>query len=98
MNYFILSFLPPLKIIRLGQLNRRFYELYVPVTLSTLTVAGSLQCSNTRRNNFALRIESSPNLLTLQIPNKKKDAKYQDRPEKTRKDFNLADLILELAF
>ena len=47
-NYFILSFLPPVQILRLGQLNRRFYNLYVPVTLSNVTIGGTLPCSNTR--------------------------------------------------
>ena len=41
-NYFILSFLPPQQILRLGRLNRRFYDLYVPVTLSTVTIGGTI--------------------------------------------------------
>ena len=47
-NYFILSFLPPIQIMRLGLLNRRFYDLYVPVTLSTVTLGGTTP-SNTHR-------------------------------------------------
>lgn len=73
-NYFILSFLPTLKIIRLGQLNKRYYELYTPVTLSTVTIGGTVPASNTRRHIFALRIESSRNLLLLDIPTSKRDS------------------------
>ena len=47
-NYFILSYLPPLQILRLGQLNRRYYDLYVPVTLSNVTLSGTVPCTNTK--------------------------------------------------
>jgi len=67
-NYFILSFLPLLQITKLGQLNKRFYELYVPVTLSTVTIGGTLPCSNTRPLTFALRLETSMDLMLLEFP------------------------------
>ena len=80
-NYFILSFLPTLQIIRLGLLNKRFYDLYAPVTLHTVTIAGSVPVSNTRRNIFVLRTESRRDLLMLDIPRSKRDSKYLARSE-----------------
>ena len=65
--------------IRLGQLGKRYYNLYSPVTLSTMTIGGSVPCNNLKRNIFALRIESSSNLLMLDIPETKKDASYKPR-------------------
>ena len=58
-NYFILSFLPPLQIIRMGRLNKRFYKLYVPVTLGTVNISGSVPSSNSTRYVFALRFEQN---------------------------------------
>lgn len=53
-NYFILSFLPPLQIIRIGQLNKRFYNLYVPVTLSTVTARGTTPNMGCRQSTFVI--------------------------------------------
>ena len=64
-NYFILSFLPPLQIIRLQQLNKRYYNLYVPVTLSTVTVGGTVPSEASRPHTFALQIQYNRNLLLL---------------------------------
>lgn len=77
--YFILSYLPPLQILRLSFLNHRFRDLYVPVTMSTMTIGGTIPTSNSRKNVFALRIESSPNLLILQFPRSERDSSHQPR-------------------
>ena len=58
-NYFILSFLPPIQILHLSQLNRRYYDLYVPVTLSNVTIGGTVPASYTRQTKFPLRFEAS---------------------------------------
>ena len=64
-NYIIVSFLPPKQIIRLGMLNKRFYNLYVPVTLSNVTIGGTQPCSNSKQTTFALQFEDSKDLYTL---------------------------------
>ena len=78
-NYFILSFLPPLQIVRMGQLNHRFYDLYVPVTLGTVTIDGTIPSSNKSQFVFALRFEQSPNLSMLVFPRSRSDSSYQPR-------------------
>ena len=40
--YFILSFLPQRKVIALQLLNKRFRDLYVPITLNIMTARGSV--------------------------------------------------------
>ena len=62
-NFFILSFLPLVEILKLGQLNKRFYDYYVPVTLGTVTLGGVLPVNGHRRRSFALQLETSDNLL-----------------------------------
>ena len=61
-NYEILSYLPLLQIIRLQQLNRRYYNEFVPTTLTNVTISGTIPCSNTRQLTFALQFETSKNL------------------------------------
>ena len=80
-NYFILSFLPPLQIVRMGRLNRRYYNLYVPVTLGTVTIGGTVPSSNKSQFVFALRFEQSPNLSMLVFPRSRNDSSYQPRRE-----------------
>lgn len=84
-NYFILSFLPPLQVVRLGQLNKRFYNLYVPVTLQTMTVKGTQPNSGFLQRTFAIQLEMSPNLILLQIPSAQKDSLHGPRSEFWRK-------------
>ena len=80
-KYFILSFMPPLQIIRMGRLNKRFYKLYVPVTLSTVSISGSVPSSNSNRYVFALRFEQNENLDMLIFPRSKSDSSYRPRAE-----------------
>lgn len=78
-NYFILSFLPPLQICRMGQLNKRFYNLYVPVTLQTVTERGTQPNMGSRQSTFVLQLELSENLLMLKLPRKENDSLYKPR-------------------
>ena len=75
-NYFILSFLPLLQIVRMGRLNKRFYHCFVPVTLGTITIDGTIPSSNKSQFVFALRFEQSPNLSMLVIPRSRNDSSY----------------------
>ena len=75
-NYFILSFLPLLQIVRLGRLNKRFYNLYVPVTLGTVTINGTLPSSSSNQFVFAMRFENSQNMSMLVVPRSQSDSAY----------------------
>ena len=57
-NYFILSYLTSLEITRLGQLSKRFYELFVPTTLWTATIAGTVPTERSRQLTFAIQLET----------------------------------------
>ena len=74
-----MSYLPLLQIIRAGQLNKRFYNLYSPVTLANVTMDGTIPSSNTRQSTFLIQIETSPNLYKLTFPRLKRDLEYQPR-------------------
>ena len=78
-NYFILSFLTPLQVVRLGQLNDRYYKLYVPTVLATMTIGGTVPCSNSRRLTFAIRLESSANMILMDVPRSGIDGAYGKR-------------------
>ena len=65
----------------MGRLNKRFYSLYVPVTLGTVTINGTIPCSKSSRFVFALRFEQSTNISLLKVPRIRSDSSYQPRDE-----------------
>mmetsp|Transcript_21908 Transcript_21908/g.29315 ORF Transcript_21908/g.29315 Transcript_21908/m.29315 type:complete len:124 (-) Transcript_21908:624-995(-) len=66
--YFVLSFLTQIQIVRMGQLNRRFRDRFVPVTLGALTKSGTVPVNGYRRLTFAIQLEQSNNLLLMRVP------------------------------
>ena len=67
-NYMILSFLPLKQIVRCQGISKRFYNTYVPVTLSNVTPAGAIPIKPPNSVFFAIQVEDSPNLATLRLP------------------------------